>query len=234
MAMLRAVRLTVMPEAAEIVAGSVLSLSLTVQNVGGRTDRYLLEIAGVPDAWFTLANPIIVLQPGARERIDLYVCPPADIEQDLIGSYSITTWVTAKDAPSVQAVAVVALTVVDRGLSLDVSPAEAEGSAATFYVTYFNQLRWPTAIELALGAKEAGLRYHVKPVQPVLVPAGGYHMVAVHVQPKGRAMIGAPRPYEIEFHGLILTSSYPEMEAEVQLPCLRRQARFIYRPHYVF
>ncbi len=41
--MLRAVRLTVMPEAAEIVAGSVLSLSLTVQNVGGRTDRYLLD-----------------------------------------------------------------------------------------------------------------------------------------------------------------------------------------------
>lgn len=231
MTTLRAVRLAVTPEVAEIVVGSALTLSLTLQNVGSRADRYRLGVCGVPDAWFTVDKPVVSLLPGARERLQLAVCPPAGIEQALICSYSITTWVTSEDDSSIQAIAVVALTVVDGGLSIDVSPAEAEGQKATFHVTFFNQRERPAAIGLALTTDKAGLHVHVAPAQAVLVPAGGIRTVAVHVWPKDRAMIGDPSPYELEFRGLNVRFLHLGPGDETPL-YLRRRARFTYMPHY--
>src|SRR5438876_560789 len=51
------VRLTVLPEAAQVAPGGRLSLSLTVQNTSRLVDRYRLAVAGVPQSWVDLEKP---------------------------------------------------------------------------------------------------------------------------------------------------------------------------------
>src|SRR5436305_6294736 len=136
--MVQAVRLTVMPDAVQMPRGGWLSLSATVQNAGSTGDRYRLDVSGVPEDWYTLDTHCVSLAPGAREQLHLLLHPPAGTTT-AAERYSLTVQVTSEDGLTIQASAVVALEVDGGGLSMDVSPAEAEGRQATFRVTFLNQ-----------------------------------------------------------------------------------------------
>jgi hypothetical protein len=106
---------------------------------------------------------------------------------------------------------------------MDVQPREAVGRTGVFHITFLNQMSWPVDMALTAHDAENGLRVHIEPENPVVVPATGVAgPVTVRVAPRVRALLGEPHPYEIEFRSLDLGS--------LQQNELR--ARFVYVPRY--
>src|SRR5438067_7203922 len=75
--MAQSVRVAVIPEAAQVAPGGQLSVSLTVQNAGGRPTWYRLAVDGIPPDWYSLNRPRISLRPAASTQVLLTVHPPA-------------------------------------------------------------------------------------------------------------------------------------------------------------
>ena len=80
--MSEAVRLTVVPEAAHVVLGGRVSLSLTVQNTGGSHAHYRLAVGGIPGAWCVLDTWRLTLGPGVHEQVQITVQPPRGTATD--------------------------------------------------------------------------------------------------------------------------------------------------------
>jgi hypothetical protein len=223
------VRLTVVPEAAQLVPGERLSLALTLQHTG-HTDahyHYRLHVSGVPADWYDLDPPRVALLPAASAQVLLTMHPPADAVA-CAGRYSLTVQVQAEEDPALQAATVVALTVRSGGgLDMDVQPVEAVGRQGLFGITFLNQLTWPVCVALTARDHENGLRFRIEPATAVVVPATGVAgPIMVHVAPKVRALLGAPHPYEIQFQATELG------DEDKSAARLGRRAHFVYVPRY--
>src|SRR5918911_2717464 len=224
--MSEAVRLTVVPEAAHVMPGARVSLSLTVQNTGGSDARYRLAVGGIPEAWCTLDKWHLTLGPGGHEQVQITVQPPRDNTAGA-GSYSLTVGVISEDDPNTWLSTIVPLTLhTADGVTMDVAPPAVDGREARFRITYLNLSDAPVAVALVARDNEDALRFTAKPDTPVIVPAGGGGPVTVHVVPKERKTFGEHHPYEIEFRGVQLGAE------QATNPLLARRARFVYVPRY--
>jgi hypothetical protein len=221
--MSKAVRLTVVPEAAQVTPGEQLSLALTVQHTGRSGAHYCLDVSGIPTDWYSLDRPYIALRPTTSAQVLLTVHPPAR-PVTIAGRYTLTVQVRAAEDPDLQAATAVALTVrASGGVDMDVQPTEAVGRTGIFHITFLNQMSWPVDVALSAHDAENGLRFRIEPENPVVVPATGVAgPVTVRVAPRVQALLGEPHPYEIEFHGLELGS----------LQQNEQRARFVYVPRY--
>jgi hypothetical protein len=61
----------------ELPPGTTVSLSLSVENVGDRTETYTVIPAGLTAAWTTVTRPNITLFGGSRDVVEVVVRPPA-------------------------------------------------------------------------------------------------------------------------------------------------------------
>jgi hypothetical protein len=220
--MSRAVRLTVVPEAAQVALGEQLSLALTVRHTGRSSAHYRLDVSGIPADWYTLDRPYVALQPATSARVLLTVHPPAR-PVSLAGRYTLTVHVRAAEEPDLQTATAVALMVSTGELDMDVQPAEVEGPEATFRITFVNRSPTPIPIRLSASGQEDRLRVRIEPEDSVIVPAGGAaDPITVHVAPKGRETLGRPYGHQLEFRGLLLGREHTVN------PSLVGQARFTY------
>jgi hypothetical protein len=217
-----AVRLTVVPDAAEVVPGGQLSLTLTVQNTGHSGAHYRLDVSGIPADWYDLDRSFVALLPGASAQTRLTVHPPAS-PAAMAGRYTLAVHVRAAEDPAIQPSTVVALTVSTGGLDMDVQPAEVEGCEATFRITFVNRSHTPTPVRLSASDHEDRLRFRIEPEDTVIVPAGeAADPITVHVAPTKRETRGRPRRHQLEFRGQLLGSEHTVN------PSLVGQARFTY------
>ena len=222
-----------MPEAAQVALGGQLAVSLTLQNTSDREACYHLYVSGIPVDWYDLNQPRIALLPAASAQILLAVHPRRGTVA-AAGRYALTVQVRAEDDGTLQAAAVVALTVstasgVDMpvqptDVDMSVQPTEVEGRAATFRLTYHNHSPAPVAIALLAHDSEERLRFRPEPAEPVVVPGDRASSIAVHIVPKVRPLVGVPQAYGIVFRALPLWT-VPESQAD-----LVREARFTYMP----
>jgi hypothetical protein len=179
------VHLTVAPEAATVEIGGQLILPLTVHNASSRATHFRLEVRGIPPDWYDLDQPRAALAPFASERVHLTV-HPAGGAATVVGNYALTVQITAEDAPTSYASAVVALTVGSGAwLDMGVQQAEVEGREATLHITSVNRSPTPTPVRLARPDQEDRLRVRVAPEDTVIVRAGGAaDPLTVHAVPK--------------------------------------------------
>lgn len=223
------VRLTVLPEAAQVVPGGRLSLTLTVQNDSRIVDRYQLTVNGVPETWYDLEKQEISLFPGAAERVQLTLHPPIGTATQA-GSYPVNIQVASDDTTNQVTVAVTLLVTAVGRLSMDVLPAEHEGREAVFRVTFLNNSNSAATLNLAARDNEEGLRFQADPSGPIIVPAGGQSIVNLRVTPKRSPFFGAAHPYEIELRAPQAGDTGVDPFLDDVDPALLRQARFIYVP----
>src|SRR5437763_1045078 len=158
--MSRAVRLTVVPEAAQVALGEQLSLALTVRHTGRSRAHYRLDVSGIPADWYTLDRPYVALQPATSAQVVLTVHPPAR-PVTLAGRYTLTVQVRAAEGADRQTATAVALTVSTGELDMDVQPAEVEGPEATFRITFVNRSPTPTPVQLSASDHEERLRFRI-------------------------------------------------------------------------
>jgi hypothetical protein len=202
--MSRAVRLTVVPEAAQVALGEQLSLALTVRHTGRSRAHYRLDVSGIPADWYTLDRPYVALHPAASVQVLLTVHPPAR-PVTIAGRYTLTVHVRAAEDPDLQTATAVALTMSTGELDMDVQPAEVQGPEATFRITLVNRSPTPTPVRLSAADQEDRLHFRIEPEDTVIVPAGGVaDPITVHVAPKVREMMDRPHGHQLEFRGLLL------------------------------
>lgn len=126
-----AVRLTATPPVAHLGPGDRAEVLLGVEDMG-RGDMptcYLLDIAGVPRSWYTLADTDIMLDPGASAAVPLLLHPAPGKASP--GRYPIRARVTWPANPLITASAIVTVTIAASGV---VEPAAAAAPAAPFPV----------------------------------------------------------------------------------------------------
>ena len=75
--MFQPVRLAVMPETAQVALGGQRTVSLTVENAGGRHIWYRLNVSGVPADCYSLDPPRVSLRPAASAQVLVTVHPSA-------------------------------------------------------------------------------------------------------------------------------------------------------------
>jgi len=78
--------------------GESTSLSLAVENVGDRTESYVVIPAGLTAAWTTVTRPNITLFGGSRDVIEVVVRPPA-IHSTTAGPTSVSVRVIPQGTP---------------------------------------------------------------------------------------------------------------------------------------
>ncbi len=185
--------LTITPTTLMVAAGSQLALSVTLRNTGAAPDRYTLIVEGIPAAWCHVDRLSFPLDAGAVRHLPLIIHPPATAQP--VGRVPLTVRVVSHHAHAVQSSATAALTVgpVD-SLTMDVTPANAEGRAATYHVLLTNRSTRAASVTLQASDPEGRLRVRIEPGPTVLVPARGSATATVHARRAG----GKRHPYAIE------------------------------------
>src|SRR4051794_30707210 len=103
-------RLTVVPEAAQVTLGGQVTLHLTVRNDSGEDARYRFAVSGIPTDWYDLDQLSVCPPPAASAQVLLTAHPPAGAGATA-GRYAITVQVTAEDDPAIHTSTVVPLMV---------------------------------------------------------------------------------------------------------------------------
>lgn len=223
--MVSPIRLTVMPDAGDVVPGGSLTFALTVRNASAILDRYQILLSGVPDDWYTLDESSVSLPPGESGQVSLVILAPSGAAP---GEYPITVQAISDEDPQTRSSLRIGLTVTAvADLGMDVAPVTAQGKEATFRVTFASAGNAVVRVSLQARDDEAGLDFRLEPAGVLAVPPTGQASVRVQVQPHARETFGEPHNYAIEFRGVREGD-----QAATADPLLVRRARFTYEPRY--
>lgn len=222
--MARAIQLTNLPPAIDVIPGTMQRFVMTLHNTGAIVDQFTLSLNGLDSDWYMLEPNSITLFPGASGQAELSVYPPTGTTS-AAGAYPITVDIASASAPDGGGTFNSTINVGTVGqLGMEVRPSTAQGRRAAFRVIWQNRTNAPVTVELDARDTEEGLRYRIDPEGGVDVPAGGEQTVEVAVKPEHRETIGEPHPYQIAFRGLRPGT------ADLLEGGLSRQAQFTYVP----
>jgi hypothetical protein len=85
-------------EEISVVPGATTSLTLTVENIGDRTESYTVIPAGLTAPWTTVTRPNITLFGGSQDLIEVIVRPPA-IHSTTAGPTTVAVRVISQSDP---------------------------------------------------------------------------------------------------------------------------------------
>jgi hypothetical protein len=120
--------------------GDSTSLSMSIENVGDRTESYTIIPAGLTAAWTTVTRPNITLFAGSRDLIEVVVRPPA-IHSTTAGPTAVSVRVIPQGVPDDAVVAETIATVQpfdDRRITT-LQPVQRARRRATYEFMVENQ-----------------------------------------------------------------------------------------------
>lgn len=85
-------------EEVSVVPGAATSLTLTVENVGDRTESYTIIPAGLTAPWTTITRPNLTLFGGSQDLVEVIIRPPA-IHSTTAGPTTIAVRVISQSDP---------------------------------------------------------------------------------------------------------------------------------------
>lgn len=78
--------------------GSSLASSLTLMNRGAVPGTFRVILEGTPSTWVSLTPPVVYLEPGEQETVNLYIQPPR-VPESRAGRYPITVRAADQQSP---------------------------------------------------------------------------------------------------------------------------------------
>jgi hypothetical protein len=178
--------LTVTPDAAQVVPGERMAVTLLVQNFDDVAYTCKVAIAGLSRSWYQVGASHPELAPAATEGIGLIIHPPA-ASPIAHGLYLVGVEVTADDDPAIHAAGIIEL-MVGEGPALDMAltPLRVTGRTAAFDVTIQNLMDWPAPVSLEVSDAENVLAIDCAPDNVVMVQPGVPRTVSVRAVPVSR------------------------------------------------
>jgi hypothetical protein len=189
--------LAITPDAAQVLPGERVAVTLLVQNRDGVAYTCKVAIAGLARSWYQVGSSHLALAPSATEGIGLIIHPP-DASAVAHGLYLVGVEVTADDDPAIHAAGILEL-MVGEGPALDMTltPLRVTGRTAAFDVTIHNRMAWPAPVALEVSEAENALAIDYAPDSVVMVQPGVPCTVSVRAVPVNRPPAGLLRAFDV-------------------------------------
>ncbi len=143
---------------------------LLVENRGEQTDRYFIEVDGLPQEWVRLDRAELTLEPGANSRVIVSIKPPRRPES-VAGDYQVVLHVRSGSLPAQPVDAQIRLHVQSYnafGIRIESGPFELDTAFSLFL---HNQGNTPMEVSLHGQDPAGALQFTFQP-QQVAIQAG--------------------------------------------------------------
>ena len=167
---------------------------ITVQNRSRVRERYLIEVLGLPDGWYTLTAGDVNLEPGAAQQIPLRLSPRPGPEHPA-GEYQFRIRIAPHGYPqaATELDALLLMEGID-AFEVRVEPAQASGRSVPFQMTLRNTGTRPALLEVEGTDPEGRCKFTI-PVIPE-IEAGGERTVPITVGARRNRFIGSPETFD--------------------------------------
>ncbi len=144
-----------------LAPGEASEVRATLTNAGSVVDAYVLQVAGIDPAWYTLSANEVRLFPGQSSQVVLKLKPQGT--QALAGAHGFSLIATSRDNPAVRAVASGMVTLAAVGgagaISLDLEPKRVRGRKGAYAITLANAGNAALPLVLLATDPEEALSY---------------------------------------------------------------------------
>lgn len=181
------------PEMA-ISPGAHVQATLKIENAGTQTDRYFVEVDGLPKNWVRVDRVELDVEPGEQAQVVISFRPLRRSES-LPGDYPFTVHVRSKSNPAETIDAPATLRVLPYsgfGMALDNPKVGEEGS---FKLYLHNQGNAPLPLTIQGFDRDHSLRFRLSHTRVQLGP-GERQTVTGSVRPRGYRLFGSRRERE--------------------------------------
>ena len=179
----------------DVAPGAYVQAALKIENLGDKTDRYFIEIDGLPKSWVRVDRVEMELEPGEQGQA-MISFKPLRRSQSRPGEHPFVVRVRSKSQPSQTIDAPTMLRVLPySGFGMALGAPRA-GQNGAFQLYLHNQGNAPLPLTIQ-GADKAGrLQFDLPQTRLVLGP-GERQTLTGSVRPRRRRLLGQER--EIEF-----------------------------------
>lgn len=180
-----------------VAGGAPVSINLQVQNTGDTVDKFLVEVEGIDQTWYTRSASSIALMPQAAGQAQVLLQPPKQkpVRQ---GVYPFAVTVRSQISQSE------ATTVLGQ---LEVQPlVEFKASVLPYRVSTRSKGRFRVSLantgvtEVTLGLEatdlDEGLRFSFSETAPVVLAWGSVEVPMI-AKPKRNSIVGEKKQYDI-------------------------------------
>lgn len=176
-----------------VTPGVFVQGMLVIQNLSDESDRYFIEVDGVPQDWVRLEQVEAILEPQQTAHLMLSF-KPLRRPDSLPGEYPFRVQVRSKSRPTQTVDAAMTLRVLPySGFGIDLGRAETR-PGYPLPVHIHNQGNAPLTLSFAGSDPARALDFTFTPPQVVLEP-GQRMTIRANVTPRRTALIGTPRDY---------------------------------------
>ena len=179
----------------DVAPGAYVQAALKIENLGDKTDRYFIEIDGLPKGWVRVDRVEMELEPGELGQAMISFKPLRRSESQP-GEHSFVVRVRSKSQPSQTIDAPTTLRVLPFsgfGMALGAPPTDQNG---TFQLYLHNQGNAPLPLTIKGTDADGRLRFDLPQTRLVLGP-GERQTMAGRCRPRRRVLFGQER--EVEF-----------------------------------
>ncbi|PJF36310.1 MAG: hypothetical protein CUN49_06055, partial [Candidatus Thermofonsia Clade 1 bacterium] len=171
-----------------VTPGADVQAALVIQNVGQESERYTVEVEGLPREWVRLDRPELEVRPEESARVTLHF-KPLRRSDSKPGDYPIHVTVRSKRAPEQSTTVAFTLTVrAYSGFGMALAHSEVE-LPAPFDLYVHNQGSAPLPIALFGKAANDLLEINIQPSALTLGP-GERQRVRGYIRTKSRILLG--------------------------------------------
>jgi uncharacterized membrane protein len=203
--------------------GDVLQQAiLTIQNRSRITERYVIEVSGLPDRWYALTADDISLEAGDTQQVPMRLSPRPGPEHPA-GEYHFRIRVMPHGYPDAAADIVAVLNVEGvESYEQRIDPPQAMGRTVRYQLTLRNTGTRPVQLETAGSDPEGRVKFRIAYAPEI--EAGREVTIPLTVGAKRNRFVGSPETFDFRLHS-VPTEADPD-EAGRTL-----DARFIHRPY---
>lgn len=179
----------------DVAPGAYVQAALKIENLGDKTDRYFIEVDGLPKGWVRVDRVEMELEPGEQGQAMLSFKPLRRSESQP-GEHPFMVRVRSKSQPSQSIDAPTTLRVLPFGgfgMALGAPRADLTGA---FQLYLHNQGNAPLPLTIQGADQDNRLRFDLPQSRLVLGP-GERQTLTGSVRPRRRTLFGQER--EIEF-----------------------------------
>ncbi len=171
-----------------VTPGAHIQASLGIQNVGEDTDRYFVEVHGLPKEWVRVDRAELELEPGMRGQVVISF-KPLRKSDSRPGDYPIIIRVWSKSRPNQAVEAPMVLRVLAFGGFGMVLGTPRIDTTTPFELHVHNQGSGPLALAISGAAPDGGLTFDIRPPTLTLA-AGERRIIRGYVRPTRRHILG--------------------------------------------